>query len=242
MTTFPTTAIRGATIALALSLLAACGSDGTSTAPAATGAPTSPATEPGATSGPTDPPATDAPTPTDAPTTTVERTTTTISGPPLVTGNVLTPGTYRSQRFAPFFDFTTTAEWDIFSNSGKTLTLQRDDGQVVVWTVGILPGATPDEVLADVCPGGTIDLGQPTSTTLLGLPARQVTGRVSAQCTIDYSESSGLLIFPGETERVVAVAVGDQVLVVISTSGVSDVATHTAEVDAILASMTPASA
>ncbi len=237
MTTFPTTAARGATILVALSLLAACGSDSTSTTPTVTVAASSPATEPAPTAEPTDPPTTTA-----APTTTVEQTTTTISGPPLVTGNVLAPGTYRSQRFAPLFDFTTTAEWEIFSNSGKTLTLQRDDGQVVAWTVGVLPGTTPDEVLADVCPGGTIDLGQPTSTTLLGLPARQVTGLVSAQCTIDYSESSGLLIFPGETERVVAVAVGDQILVVISTSGVSDVATHTAEVDAILASMAPVSA
>jgi len=151
-------------------------------------------------------------------------------------------GTYRVDQFAVAFDITTEGEWRRVRNRSELFGLGRGTNQSSEFLVssGLISGATAAEALQFECNVGATVFGPVSETTLFGRPALQKEATVtSLECNWAALDTVTQLSVPtGNILRMVAVDVGGIVVVVVSDAPSDEWASFSADVDAMLASMT----
>jgi hypothetical protein len=124
------------------------------------------------------------------------------------------------------------------ANTDTALLLSRDNGDEALGiTSGLLTGSTPEEVIANACPGGSLDLQPIASTTLLGSPTVGAEGTITADCSIPYGGLGNLGLAAGFPYRIVAADVDGHVIAVFATYLEPTADAFVAEFDALVASM-----
>ncbi len=124
-------------------------------------------------------------------------------------------GTYAIRPFLVPFQLTTTGEWIRSINAPNGLALGRGTTVSFVVSTGAFPGTSAAEVVANLCPAGTLEAAAPATTTLLGAPADQVDAVGIAPCSASFG-TEARTIDSGSTIRVVVATIDDVIVVVIA--------------------------
>ncbi len=155
---------------------------------------------------------------------------------------IVPPGRYEVGAFTVPFSFETTSNWTregLISPNVVRLN-QTTGGPEVAITTRVFAGATPEEAVANVCPGA-VELGAPEATTLLGVPAVRATGSVTTPCTIRYTASDVRSLDVGVTLEVTAAEVDGTVVTVVAGALFPRWEVTRDEVRALVASIRPIS-
>lgn len=186
-------------------------------------------------------PATTAP-PTTAPPTTAPPTTappTTATTPRSTLPVDVVPGTYVAGRLPLPIGFSVAQPWRRVLELRDLLTLGRGEdgfGGEIVITVDRFDEAALAQVLGGVC-ATQLDLGETSTTTLLGAPAERVEGTASSDCLFSALGGQGFVLPGGHRFVLVSSVVDGHVVVVLADAPAGEWSTFLPEVDAVLASM-----